>query len=137
MKKLLLTFLLLCIPSLVFAQSSIGAVRPVTASATLSTPSSGTCLYTTDCVKINLGGYKFIALQLTGTFVGTLTFESSVDGGTTWVTQNVLPSTGTQTAVTTATAVGVWYATAQAAQFRVRFSTATSGSVAVTLRATL
>lgn len=133
-----LLFALIAVPA--GAQTSIGAVRPVTATASLTTSTcSGSTTPQTGCVAVNMGGYKSAAIQLTGTWSGTVTFESTVDG-TTWVTQNMLPSTGAQTAVTTATANGVWY-TQQTnmvvSAVRARFSTATSGTVVVTIRGSL
>ena len=121
------------------AAQTIGAVSPYTATASLTaTTCVGASISAAGCIGVNLGGYKYVAVQLTGTWTGTVTFEVSVDGGTTWVTQNMLPSTGTQTAVTTATANGVWYSTQLVGtQFRARFSTATSPAVVVTVRATM
>lgn len=121
------------------AAQSISAVQPYTATASLTaTTCAGASISAAGCIGVNLGGYKYVGVQLTGTWTGTVTFEVSLDGGTTWVTQNMLPSTGTQTAVTTATGNGVWYSTQLVGtQFRVRFSTATSPTVVATVRATL
>jgi hypothetical protein len=118
---------------------SIDLVRPLTATATLTTGTcSGTSISATGCIGLNLAGYQHVAVQITGTWTGTITFEISLDGGTTWVTQNMLPSTGTQTAVTTTTANGVWYSTQLvASQFRARFSTATTPPVVVWVRASM
>lgn len=117
----------------------IAQVQPGTASASLTTNTcAGASISSTGCIGVNLGGYKYVAVNLSGTWTGTVTFEVSVDGGTTWVTQNMMPSTGTQTAVTTATGNGVWYSTQLVgSQFRARFSTATSGTVVATVRSTL
>lgn len=76
------------------------------------------------------------AVQLTGTWSGTVTFEVTVDG-TNWVSYQLHPTTalaaGSLTA--TATANGVWTGpTHGVAGVRARFSTATSGTVAITVR---
>ena len=80
------------------------------------------------------------AVQLTGTWSGTVTFEATVDG-TTWVSFELEPTTdlsGTTSSLTaTATANGVWTgATRGVAGVRARFSTATSGTVNITVRYT-
>ena len=78
------------------------------------------------------------AVQLTGTWSGTVTFEVTVDG-TNWVSFELEPTTdlsGTTSSLTaTATANGIWTgATRGVAGIRARFSTATSGTVAMTIR---
>ena len=47
------------------------------------------------------------AMSITGTFTGTITFEASADGGTTWVAINGTPL-GSTTPATSATAAGIW-----------------------------
>jgi hypothetical protein len=77
----------------------------------------------------NSGG---IGLQLTGTWTGTVSFEASIDG-LTFVALNLVPS-NSATAASSATSNGCW--TGNVAGFavvRARFSTATSGTVGVTL----
>lgn len=77
-----------------------------------------------------LGG---VGLQLTGTWTGTVSFEASIDGQT-YVALNMVPS-NSATAASSATGNGCW--TANVAGFgvvRARFSTATSGTVLVTLQ---
>lgn len=77
-------------------------------------------------------GTPALGFQLSGTWVGTITFECTMDG-TNWGTLAVAPVGGGAN-VTTTTGNGQWY-TYQApfAAGRVRFSTATSGSVNVTI----
>lgn len=81
-------------------------------------------------------GYSAIGAQVTGTFVGTVTWEVTVDGST-WV--GILlapPSTGT--GALTATAPGVFTASvAGLTQFRARVSAYTSGAITVTALATV
>jgi hypothetical protein len=69
-----------------------------------------------------------VAFQFTGTWAGVITFESTVDG-TTWVATRVQPI-GSGTAVTTATANGIWrMPIIGQVSARARFSTDTSGTV--------
>lgn len=78
--------------------------------------------------------WTYVAIQLTGTWAGTFTFEVTVDG-TTWVTVSALPS-NSATTVTSATANGVWNVQiAGYAGIRARFSTATSGTATVSIKA--
>jgi hypothetical protein len=79
----------------------------------------------------------YCSLQITGTFSGTITFEETCDN-TNWVAVSMIP-VGQQpayaTAVTTATAVGIWSAPTFAyTGFRARCSTYTSGSPVLTLK---
>jgi hypothetical protein len=79
-----------------------------------------------------LGG---AAVQLVGTFVGTVTFEASVDRQT-WRTLNLTPTNST-TAATTATAAGLWLGSvAGLVAIRVRVTAYTSGSITVTFSGT-
>lgn len=50
---------------------------------------------------------RSVAFQLTGTFTGTITFESTVDGEN-WVATGAFPISGSATAATTATTTGIW-----------------------------
>lgn len=85
------------------------------------------------CTLTRFTTWGFAAFQLTGTWAGTVTFEASVDSAN-WVTVSVTPS-NSATTVTTATGNGVWWVenTGYAA-FRARFSTATSGTVKMTIK---
>lgn len=134
--KLILGLLLIGGLPVVVSAQVIAQVQPGAATASLTTTTcTGAPLVQTGCVGLNLGGYASVAVQLSGTWTGTVSFESQLDG-TNWVAVNVVPSNGT-TLVTTATGNGVWYATVIGAQFRARFSTATSGTVVVTIRSTM
>lgn len=78
-----------------------------------------------------------VSVQITGTFSGTITFEATCDN-TNWVAASMIP-VGQQpayaTAVTSATATGIWSAPTYAyTGFRARCSTYTSGSPAITLK---
>jgi hypothetical protein len=74
------------------------------------------------------------AIQLSGTFVATVQFEASIDGGKTWSTVAMTPSAG-GSAVTSATAAGLFVADVRPyAMIQARGSAYTSGSVSVTIR---
>lgn len=77
----------------------------------------------------NLTQYNGTAgISLTGTFSVTVQFEATLDQ-LNWVSINAYPASGTQTAVTSATATGLWRANvAGMAAVRVRCSTYTSGT---------
>ena len=57
---------------------------------------------------LDVAGLATVAFQVLGTFTATVTFEATIDGAT-WVALQAFPSTGS-TAVTTATAPGIWIA---------------------------
>jgi hypothetical protein len=79
-------------------------------------------------------GYGALGIQVTGTWVGTITFQSSTDG-TNFDTQTV--STLTGTTATTTTANGQWRINTGGAQkFQVKMTAYTSGSATATLFAT-
>jgi len=75
----------------------------------------------------------FVAVQVTGTFTATITFEASVDG-TNYVAFNMTPS-NSGTDASTATAAGAFTkSTGAFSAFRARCSAYTSGEPVVTLR---
>ena len=78
-----------------------------------------------------------VAIQLTGTWTGTVSFEATIGtdlSTATWFAANgIIPSTGV--IATTATANGVWRVDSSGFRaVRARFSTATSGTVVADLR---
>ena len=77
------------------------------------------------------------SVQITGTFSATITFGATCDS-TNWVALHMQPvgaAPATTTAVTTATAVGIWNASTQAySGIRARCSTYSSGSPVITLK---
>lgn len=88
---------------------------------------------TDEVAVLGVEGCAGVALQLLGTWTGTVTFEATVEGNT-WVAFNMVPS-NSATAASTATGTGAWSANcAGYSAVRVRFSTATSGQVRATLR---
>lgn len=79
---------------------------------------------------LEVSGCGAAALQVSGTFVGTVTFEGTVDGSN-WVSVQV-QNVADGTVSTTATAAGVFLANiAGLAQMRARVSTYTSGAITV------
>lgn len=124
------------------AESISGSITAANANPSSGTATSGST------VALDLAGgsmydpvlyqYNSMAIQVTGTFTATLTFQSSFDGST-WVshtvtTAPVTASIGTQ--VTTATAAGKWYANVSGIRkFRVTCTSYTSGTATVVLTA--
>ena len=83
---------------------------------------------TDEAIAMNVRGLGAVALQLLGTWSGTVSFEATVNGAT-WVAFNMVPS-NSATAASSATANGVWSANCAGYEaVRGRFSTATSGTV--------
>lgn len=114
---------------------SIRAPVPIEAqSPTLTKTLSTTTCPGVGCFVVDVSNRGSASIQVTGTFVGTLQFEQSVDGTnfTTWsVTAN-----GATTTVTSATATGYWTGSITTRYIRVRFSAYTSGSAVVNLIST-
>lgn len=73
----------------------------------------------------------FIGVQVSGTWAGTITFQTSLDG-TNWQTQAVVPSNSTTltTAVTTTSANGIFYTPVNllGKLFRIQMTAYTSGT---------
>lgn len=103
----------------------------ITAQATTCQPQAGSAA----CVFLQLNSQIAQATITVGpsTFVGTLQFEASPDGGTTWIALNGNPQPS-GAAVTSTTANGVWQVNVGGYSFiRVRCSAFTSGVATVTL----
>ncbi len=83
-----------------------------------------------------LNGANSSAVQITGTWVGTVQFEGSVDGTNYFAVNGVALTTGAL--VTSATANGQWqFDIAGLVSFRVRCSAYTSGTVVVSVRSSV
>lgn len=81
-----------------------------------------------EAITHSVRGLAGVALQLFGTWVGTVTFEATIDGNV-WVAFNMVPS-NSATPASTATANGCFSANCGGYEaVRARFSTATSGAV--------
>jgi hypothetical protein len=106
----------------------------MTVSGSLTAQTSSTC-GSTSCVVLPLNAaVNSAAWQISGTFVGTVTFEGTVDG-TNWVATAVVPVGATRTLATTATAAGAWQQNvAGLAGVRARCSAFTSGTIAVIVK---
>lgn len=77
------------------------------------------------------GGQATALFQITGTFVGTILFQASADGGTTWV---ALEAVSGVTVGTSTTAPGDWFANiAGYTNVQAKMSPYTSGSASVRL----
>jgi len=124
LRPLALIVLLLACPITLNAQSNRVSVDLTSATC----PGSG-------CVLLSVDGLGAVSVQLAGTFTGTVQFEASVDGAT-FTALNVLPISGTQTAVTSSTAAGIWGAQVGGLSIvRVRVSAYTNGTVRATIQA--
>ena len=98
------------------------------------TTATGTIAAVSANVAIALNGQSGVALQITGTWVGTLQFEGTVDG-TNWVTVNGVFA-GASAPGPTTTVNGIVRVTPSGlAQFRVTASAWTSGTATISLRA--
>ena len=95
---------------------------------------SGTLTAAAQSVTLNLNGDSGVAAQITGTWAGTITFEATVNG-TDWSPVNGTASTTSSPAPTT-TVNGLYRLTpAGCASIRVTMTAFTSGSAAVSIRA--
>ena len=92
---------------------------------------------TNDELVIGVTGMAAVALQLSGTWAGTVSFEAKVDPDAPYVAFNMVPS-NSATAASSATANGAWSANCAGYEaVKARFSTATSGTVRAMLRTTV
>lgn len=115
---------------------SMASLEAQSISTTGSIDANGEAVtFSTGGVSLPSGGWATTAVQITGTFTGTLQFEGSVDVST-YVALLCTPI-NTTTATTSATATGLWSCpTAGLQQVRVRSSAWTSGTASVYLRGT-
>ncbi len=96
---------------------------------TLTSTDTGTCnLTTTACLVTEISALPSVSVQVSGTYTGTLQFETSSDH-TVWSPVLMTPSNGTL-AVTNTTGTGIWFGTGTLT-FRVRASALSLGSVQV------
>lgn len=101
--------------------------------STASTEALGTIQAAADAISLIVGGLGGIAVQITGTFAGTLAFEGTVDGGTYRALNMTLTDGSTQ--VTSATAPGLWIGSVIGLRVaRVRCSAFTSGVIFVSIK---
>lgn len=87
-----------------------------------------------------LAGYSGVAVQITGTWTGTLVFEGSIDGGANYFLTPLVPieKSSTTTTANTVTANGQWSGDLTGySHFRVRCSVTGTGTAVVSIRATV
>jgi|SRR5579871_531390 len=93
---------------------------------------TGNIIANAGVVLLNVRDISALTIQLTGFGSATIQFEFTPDG-TNWYALNCYPN-GSTTAVTSATANGLWFANvAGAVEVRARASTYSSGTIAVVL----
>lgn len=86
--------------------------------------------------SIDMRGVRYLALDVAGTFVGTVTFQGSIDGGATWFGIALLKAADGTYALT-ATAAGDFflpYQVAALSDFRANITAWTSGTITVKTR---
>lgn len=116
------------LPSLPTGTNAIGSV------STVDTTSSGTITASSQSVALALNGKSGVAIQVTGTWVGTLQFEGTIDG-TNWVTVNGVVA-GNSTPGPTITTNGIIRLTPSGlAQVRITSTAWTSGTASISIRA--
>lgn len=87
-------------------------------------------------VRASVAGFAGVSIQATGTFTGTISFEGSIDGVN--FAALLASPIGVATAVTSATAAGLWTGTCAGLQVvRVRMSAFSSGTVLVHIKSVL
>lgn len=122
--------------NLVLVSSRAGAQNfppPVQTQVNLT---NGTCttegVTSSGCVTLTTAGYSSVAIQVTGTWSGTLTFKGSADR----LTFTALQTTQCTPSAATTTSNGLWTcAVAGYAMTEVFFTTYTSGTAVVTIAA--
>ena len=81
-------------------------------------------------VTMDVSDFRSVAVQLTGTFTATVTFETSVNGAD-WIATGLTPAAGGAVS-STAAAAGIWTLAVNGVnQLRARVSAFTSGTVTV------
>ncbi len=87
-----------------------------------------------EVVELPVSGFGGCAIQITGTYTGTITFEGTGNGGT-WAALRVCPI-GTSVSATTTTSTGIWFACCVGLlMVRARMSDYSDGSALVVIRA--
>jgi hypothetical protein len=81
--------------------------------------------------SLDLAAYASVRIQVTGTFVATISFETSIDG-TNWVNNNVKQASSYSIGANTA-AAGLYYGDIGARYFRAKANAYTSGTAVVSI----
>ena len=110
------------------------ATQPISNAAMADNTSVGTLALAAQTVVLPIGGKSAVGIVITGTWVGTITFEGTVDG-TNWNAINAVAAS-TSTPQSTTVVNGLFRLT-PAGLFQVRaiMTAFTSGSAALTMRA--
>lgn len=96
---------------------------------------AATCPAAAGCLTLAVGGLAGVAVQISGTYVGTVSFEATVDGST-YVALNLSPLNSAVPVSSTANGTGVWSGgVGGAAIVRARMSAYTSGTATVIIKA--
>jgi hypothetical protein len=110
---------------------------PVTTAASTDTITTGTIGALNANVQINAQANYTATVQILGTWVGTLSFQMSIDAGVTWNACFGFPVSG-GTGVSSITANGIFtFATGGYALFRVIATAYTSGTANITIDASI
>ncbi|MGI9460112.1 MAG: hypothetical protein ACR2NF_08955 [Pirellulales bacterium] len=122
--KLALALMLSLLPMLAWASTQDTSPVPLKLQHQASATQNGESL--------DVFGYPTVSVSVSGTFVGTISFESEYGDGAGFVTQPCTEQTTSPTAATTATAVSQWRCDVTGAKnFRARVSAFTSGTINV------
>lgn len=128
MTRLICLLMALAFTVTLSAQPSSQAQGQLSASATstASCPSSG-------CVVLYVTGQSRVALQVTGTYSGTVSFEGSIDN-VNFAALNLLPL-NSATAASSTTSTGIWQGTniGGLVAVRARMSSYSSGAAIINL----
>jgi hypothetical protein len=105
-----------------------GTGQPILAVNLVPTFTSGSSLNADLVAAFDASNYRSGSLQLTGTWVGTVQVQASMDAGTTWVALRIRKQDGTYS--TSQTAVGIYeFGVPTGAQIRIRITAYSSGTV--------
>jgi hypothetical protein len=105
-----------------------GTAQPITAFNLTPAFVAGSSLNADLVAAFDASNYRSGSLQLTGTWVGTVQVQASMDAGTTWVALRIRKQDGTYS--TSQTAVGIYeYGVPTGAQIRIRITAYSSGTV--------
>ena len=125
-RRFLLLLSLLLVPAHAHAQTTIRLYSDLGAGSIAADATTGATL--------NTGGLGTVGFQVSGTFIGTIELQCSVDG-TNWSAMTLTP-TSSSTTVTSITATGIWTATSAGCfQVRTRATLWTSGTATTTILA--
>lgn len=112
--------------------TSAGDLQVSPVSRNLSSSGSASSLNADAISSTDLQGYQSISVQITGTFVGTLTFQGSNDNSNFVSVQATNVSSSIATPVSTTTGTGLFYVPLLFRYFRLRMTSYTSGTATVT-----